>query len=500
MIRLLSLRRGLLDDFVASAAVALLGVGCSGSSSAPQQTAPQSAGSSAIPALPNPSQVSAVPPRPGTASAGTPTSLPGAESAIPAWAGKRPDEPFKVKEYLESRSAPADNAAPLYFAALADLSPEMDIVYSPADWQARLPQIKALSDSIGNLADEDKLLADSVSLQEVERVLTAARPAFQKIDQAQQKTNCVFVTGLHFDSLLPHAQSARQIARLAQLQLYFSGKKGDFDESEKAIRRTLRLSRDLRPRGVLISQLVSVAIDAVVLSSIQNFTLRQPGLKPQQCDRLLALLAEHEKAAIDPNSEGLRMEYVMQRNTLDDLQTGRVSLDKITEDANAARLLRAGSVNWEGELTSCSRVYADALVVAARPYHEVLRLDSVKKNLDLLKTQNVVVVRLLMPALDQFHEAVARDRARLACMQGLIAVRRNVLAHGTPPADLEIAVREAGLASVPTDPYSGQPIRFKVLNGKPIVYSVGRDQKDDGGAIDWNFGKQPGDFIFQVPD
>jgi hypothetical protein len=39
-----------------------------------------------------------------------------------------------------------------------------------------------------------------------------------------------------------------------------------------------------------------------------------------------------------------------------------------------------------------------------------------------------------------------------------------------------------------------------VASGKPIVYSLGRDQKDDGGAMDWSFGEQPGDFIFQYSD
>jgi hypothetical protein len=41
-------------------------------------------------------------------------------------------------------------------------------------------------------------------------------------------------------------------------------------------------------------------------------------------------------------------------------------------------------------------------------------------------------------------------------------------------------------------------MRYKVIGGKPIVYSVGKDQKDDGELVDWKTGQQPGDFIFQV--
>jgi hypothetical protein len=138
------------------------------------------------------------------------------------------------------------------------------------------------------------------------------------------------------------------------------------------------------------------------------------------------------------------------------------------------------------------------LSVIARPYHEVLQLNSVKNTVDQHIAQNVVVLRLLMPALDKIFEATVRNRTRLAGTQALITVRRYILTHSAPPPDRETAVREAGLAGVPTDAYSGQPIRFKLVNGKPIVYSVGRDQKDDGGATDAKFESQPGDYIFRL--
>jgi hypothetical protein len=48
--------------------------------------------------------------------------LPGGEPGVPAWAGQDKDEPFDVKQFLESRAAPEENAAPLYFAAMAEIS------------------------------------------------------------------------------------------------------------------------------------------------------------------------------------------------------------------------------------------------------------------------------------------------------------------------------------------------------------------------------------------
>ena len=61
-------------------------------------------------------------------------------------------------------------------------------------------------------------------------------------------------------------------------------------------------------------------------------------------------------------------------------------------------------------------------------------------------------------------------------------------------------MREAGLEAIPTDPYSGKPLLYKVVNGKPIVYSVGSDQQDNQAESDWDYGKQPGDYIFTIGD
>ena len=45
--------------------------------------------------------------------------------SIPAWVGQSKTEPFDVREFLVSREAPADNAAPLYFQAMAVFGVEM---------------------------------------------------------------------------------------------------------------------------------------------------------------------------------------------------------------------------------------------------------------------------------------------------------------------------------------------------------------------------------------
>ena len=57
----------------------------------------------------------------------------------------------------------------------------------------------------------------------------------------------------------------------------------------------------------------------------------------------------------------------------------------------------------------------------------------------------------------------------------------------------------SALTRVPADPFDGKPFRMTVIDEKPVIYSIGRDGKDDGGQKDSKFDTQAGDLIYQLP-
>ncbi len=63
----------------------------------------------------------------------------------------------------------------------------------------------------------------------------------------------------------------------------------------------------------------------------------------------------------------------------------------------------------------------------------------------------------------------------------VLAVERFRLARGALPNTLDKLLL-AYLEAVPQDPFDGQPLRYKKLPKGYVVYSVGEDGKDDGGA------------------
>lgn len=81
----------------------------------------------------------------------------------------------------------------------------------------------------------------------------------------------------------------------------------------------------------------------------------------------------------------------------------------------------------------------------------------------------------------------------------LIAIKLWKNRYKKLPADLAPIVRAAGLARVPNDSFSGQPLRIAVVGGEPLVYSVGKDGRDDRGRIEFDKDRNSGDLLFRLP-
>jgi hypothetical protein len=140
-------------------------------------------------------------------------------------------------------------AAPLYLIGLAQLLPDLDFIYPPDEREVRSVEAGQVSRRIAELADSERLARGETSTDDTQQLLASVQPAMSVIDRAQLRRACVFVSGTRLDSLLPHAQAVRQVARLAQLEMFQYRQMGDFERMAQSLRRTLQLSRDLQHRG-----------------------------------------------------------------------------------------------------------------------------------------------------------------------------------------------------------------------------------------------------------
>jgi len=112
-----------------------------------------------------------------------------------------------------------------------------------------------------------------------------------------------------------------------------------------------------------------------------------------------------------------------------------------------------------------------------------------------------VIAAMLLPALGKvsLRAATAQtlaDQAALAC-----ALERFRLANGQFPENLDALVPRF-LDKIPGDVISGEPLKYRRANDRRFVlYSVGWNEKDDGGTPGKNFfDEKEGDWVWRYPE
>jgi hypothetical protein len=94
-----------------------------------------------------------------------------------------------------------------------------------------------------------------------------------------------------------------------------------------------------------------------------------------------------------------------------------------------------------------------------------------------------------------FHLA----QAELRCAVAMVAVERHRRAQNRWPDALTDLV-PTYLPRVPLDPYDGAPLQYRRLNDGVVIYSIGRDGKDNAGKLDKNPLKEGTDLGFRLWD
>jgi hypothetical protein len=90
------------------------------------------------------------------------------------------------------------------------------------------------------------------------------------------------------------------------------------------------------------------------------------------------------------------------------------------------------------------------------------------------------MLTVLMPSLNRVQVTAERALGQQEGLQVAIAAELYRRRHGGYPSSLEALVPQY-LPQVPGDRITGEPLCYRLRDGKPIVYSRGMDRDDDGG-------------------
>jgi hypothetical protein len=155
----------------------------------------------------------------------------------------------------------------------------------------------------------------------------------------------------------------------------------------------------------------------------------------------------------------------------------------------------------EEKVSAALREERDAAVrLSRKPYADVrAAIDSARPRPSLSPSK--ALAQTLSPTYRKCIEKDFLMRSRRRGTQVLLAVELYRLRHGNLPqslSDLE-SLEIPGVALSLTDPLTEKPYVYRVQNGDYLLYSVGMDLKDDGGAKQSFSAAEPGDLLLHTP-
>jgi hypothetical protein len=424
-----------------------------------------------------------------------------------------PGAPFDVAAFFATPPAEL-NAAPLYLDALFEFGPEMAVCFlAGAETSKRQRVSERRSKTLETLFFAFVKDPTSTTDNAIDDIVAELEPAVRRVERAQGRPQCVFETGLATDSPLPHAEAARRVARLVVLKSRRCLDRGNVETPLRDLQMVLRLARDLRPRGPTVCQLIATSITLNATEHIIPALLASPAFHDEHGRRLLDLLIRHEAASINGYQEGLRYEYLVLRMVLASAVKDPRGIDKVlgVSDPNPGKADTNSNIigrMLEHELKMKPSAIAEDNARIDTYFRDLLAFDRPvsqwsSKQPDPMKIWNGRVYSrialMFIPPAEATVQAQARAALGPRAAECLVALRLWKSHSNDVPSDLETVIKAAGLPRVPIDPYSGEPLHMAIIDSEPVIYSIGKDGRDDGGRIDSNGDRKPGDQTFRLP-
>lgn len=301
--------------------------------------------------------------------------------------------------------------------------------------------------------------------------------------------------------LLPSLGEFRKFSHLLILDCMLAREQSDGPRIAKNIRTILGMAEHTRELPFLISDLVAIALATRACEEIHEVLHHTPDLLSQQ--ELIALA--HSLSAF-PRDKDEIVRYASEASIFDDtLQrvytddgrgNGRVTAKGMRfmheiisgPDAHTQRgLADPIATAMLADRASMKREYdalmAAAIAAARRPLWTWSgdpgeHIDA--RTSDFLWRQRYAIIADLIAAVGKAASAAHRYTQTRDATLVAIAVTLSKRRTGAYPASLESLVPDL-LPAIPPDVFDGEPIRYTLIDGLPVIYSVGVDRKDDGG-------------------
>jgi hypothetical protein len=282
-------------------------------------------------------------------------------------------------------------------------------------------------------------------------------------------------------STVINSQDARSGASVLQHEALLLAQEGKSDKAVEATRGIVVSGRSVGDEPLLISLLIRVSCQAIAVNTLERvLALGEPSAGELKKMQELLELEASEQLLVN----AMRGERAGEHELMLAMKSGNARLSAVAgaSGGGSAAADLAGATLARGSHGRLLRLMTDHVEAAKLPPEEQGEaFQQLEVRVKKAKVEYDVVIALLMPAMMKVSEASRRNQAALRCAIGAVAAERYRRDKGRWPATLNDLTGDY-LKAVPTDLYDGKPLRYKRLADGVIVYSVGPDRQDNGGA------------------
>ena len=397
---------------------------------------------------------------------------------------------------------PGQNAASNYLVAFAELT-----ITDANTSSTNLPLIDK-----GNLPLPDEPISQPMK-EAIADFVERNQPALTLLHEAAEFDQCRYPTDLSRGefTLLPHLPKIRSAALVLELSAVSHALVGDGKLAGEDALAAFALGRSLESEPNLISQLVRFTCVVITVNGLEQ-VLNRVAVPAETLNQLQIAVGKLEEK--EASGSGFTRAYVCERLSYRAVFDEppelllKIPRDAISEDrqfpedflAQIKELKAKPLPEIRAIIAEDRRLFETTFdqVMAARTNPFPARL----KELDIFSNaatdatnKNCILSSMFLPALPNVAPKEAIGLAMLRLAQTAIALERFRAAHEDRYAETIKELTPEHMVAVPMDPFDGKPLRYRKAGNGYILYSIGRDLKDDSGKRGkWS----DGDLVFSV--
>jgi hypothetical protein len=293
----------------------------------------------------------------------------------------------------------------------------------------------------------------------------------------------------HINARFTHLSPLHSLGRLANYSALVELADGRLDDAIGSCTDAMRVGRHAASEPCITGRLVEISIRKTALGILAR-VISQTKMAAQP-ERVLAIV---EKLYPERRMrEMLAAERAMGISFFGDVRAGKMSLDDPFATGKPQQYPPVVYDTNEGTYLDLMKGYIE---LADKPYYQVADQIAMLERRSARISPLATVAYTMIPGYANICRQDAADRALTDVVRCAAALKVYELRTGRQPDALTDLVPDL-LPEAPVDEFSGEPLRYETRGDGFIVYSVGQNEIDDGGAKPTD--NRSGDIVYIEP-